>query len=284
MPKPAIPVFACDAETVVAEIRKIHAHPEWCVFQEVADATGGRASRRADAVALNMWPSRGLEIRGFEVKVSRGDLKREFEDPSKAEAVGKYCDTWCLAYPAGLIRPSDNVPLSWGLFEVSAKGGRYVKQPTARIPSMVTPVTRTFMAALARASYEEVHRVLNGGEWIRKKDIEARVQQAFDDGVRTAPERRDEEVLQLRAQVKLLKPLADVLGLDLEKAESWTAEKWKPAMELGLSLFSEFGFDTLDAVTKQIQRSLEQLKEVQASVGKLSYARRIKGTEKGKKK
>lgn len=274
--------FECDSETVVAAIRKTHAHPEWAVFQEVADATGSRASRRADAVALNLWPSRGLELRGFEVKVSRGDLQREIADPSKAEAVGKYCDTWCLAYPAGLIKPSDRIPLPWGLFEVSEKGGRYVKQPTAKLPNLVTPVSRLFMAALVRSSYEEIHSMLNSGEWVRKKDIEGKLEEAYRRGVKSAPDQYKADLQETQRQLRLLLPLAEVLGIELDGVKDWNSEKWKPALQLGLSLFSEFGFDTLDSVAKQLLRSIEQIREVHKNVVGLSLAGRVPTKEKKK--
>lgn len=36
--------------------------PEWAIFFEVGDGTGSAQRRWADAVAMNMYPSRGLEI------------------------------------------------------------------------------------------------------------------------------------------------------------------------------------------------------------------------------
>ena len=123
------------AANIYDAIVTAHPAPEWAVIAEVSDATGGRASRRADALAMNLWPSRGLEIRGFEIKVSRGDLKRELVDPAKAEAVGAFCHTWALAIPVGLVRASDNVPTCWGLFEVDEKGaGIWTRLPTIRSP------------------------------------------------------------------------------------------------------------------------------------------------------
>ena len=40
--------------------------PEWALFFEVADSTGlAGHGRYLDAVAMNLYPSRGLELHGF---------------------------------------------------------------------------------------------------------------------------------------------------------------------------------------------------------------------------
>ena len=45
--------------------------PGWATIRECSDRTGYR-NRTADLIALGIWPSRGLEIIGFEVKSFRG--------------------------------------------------------------------------------------------------------------------------------------------------------------------------------------------------------------------
>ncbi len=70
------------------------AAPEYAIMWEVADATGARHSRLADAVMMSLWPSRGLELHGVEIKVSRADWRREALTPQKAEKIAAYCDRW----------------------------------------------------------------------------------------------------------------------------------------------------------------------------------------------
>lgn len=70
--KPAPRITAADIEAALA---RIYSQPEWAILFDVGNATGGRATRRADAVAMSLWPSRGLELYGFEIKVSRADWK-----------------------------------------------------------------------------------------------------------------------------------------------------------------------------------------------------------------
>ena len=42
----------------------------------IVDGFAG-GGRYADAIAMNLWPSRGLAVHGFEIKISRGDWQRE---------------------------------------------------------------------------------------------------------------------------------------------------------------------------------------------------------------
>ena len=50
---------------------------------EVGNSTGAELKRYADAVAINQYPSRSFETIGMEVKISKGDLRRELEDADK---------------------------------------------------------------------------------------------------------------------------------------------------------------------------------------------------------
>lgn len=58
---------------------------EHAFLAHVRNAAGFDANRTFDAVAVNLWPSRGLSIHVYEVKVSRSDWKRELAKPAKAE-------------------------------------------------------------------------------------------------------------------------------------------------------------------------------------------------------
>ncbi len=134
---------------ICAILRERYKQPEWALFFEVANGTGGYAKRHADALAMNMYPSRGLSIIGFEIKVSRGDLNRELANPDKAEAVAQYCDEWYLVVPKGLIREEDMVPVPWGVMECEASNLRITKK-AERLDSK--PVTREFVAAVLRSA------------------------------------------------------------------------------------------------------------------------------------
>src|ERR1700693_1206177 len=66
-----------------AALKRYFLHPDYGIVFEVAKSTGHAAHRHLDAVAMDLWPSRGLELHGIEIKVSKQDLKRELADPAK---------------------------------------------------------------------------------------------------------------------------------------------------------------------------------------------------------
>ncbi len=87
--------------------------PEWAIVREVGNATGITCNRHADALALNLWPSRGMELHGFELKLSRGDWKRELDNPAKAESILRFCDRWWIvAGDAKIVLPGE-LPPTW---------------------------------------------------------------------------------------------------------------------------------------------------------------------------
>jgi hypothetical protein len=128
----------------------------WILLPQVRDATGARGNRTADAIALNAWPSRGLELHGFELKTYRGDWLRELKQPEKAESIFRYCDRWWIVTPApsdggralAIVLPQE-LPHTWGLIHVGADGGALVaKEAGALSPA---PLDRVFVAAMMRA-------------------------------------------------------------------------------------------------------------------------------------
>lgn len=106
------------ADDIRKALREHYSEPEWYLGFEVGNSTGSECARHADAVAVNAYPSRGFEVRGFEIKVSRADLKSELENGAKAEAVAKYCSYWFLVVPKGLTKDM-MIPEPWGIIEYS---------------------------------------------------------------------------------------------------------------------------------------------------------------------
>lgn len=132
---------------VNAALRARFCAPEWAIFFEVGDATGAQHRRWADAVAMNMYPSRGTEIHGFEVKVSRSDWTKELKTPEKSAPVQQYCDRWWIVTPAGIVKEGE-LPPTWGHFEVSP-GGK-IMQKVAAPKLEAIPVSRAFVASMLR--------------------------------------------------------------------------------------------------------------------------------------
>jgi hypothetical protein len=130
-------------------LRKKYIQPEWSIFFEVANGTGSNVRRHADALAMNMYPSRGLTILGFEIKVSHGDLVRELMNPDKAEEIAQYCNEWWLVVSEGVIRETDDIPRPWGVMEFKDGAFKITKKAEPLNPK---PVTKSFMAAVIRSA------------------------------------------------------------------------------------------------------------------------------------
>lgn len=129
-----------------AGLRKRYAGTEWALMFEVRNAAGFDATRSADAVAMSLWPSRGLELHGIEIKVSRSDWRNERKKPEKAEAVATFCDRWWIASPVDVV-PLDEIPVAWGLMEYDGDKWRVRKEAAV---TEAQPMTRSFLAALLR--------------------------------------------------------------------------------------------------------------------------------------
>ncbi len=136
------------AENLVHRLRERFPAPAWATLTEVRNGTGfQRDARTADALSMSVWPSLGLEIHGFEVKVSRTDWKRELADPGKAAEIQRFCDRWWVVAAPGVVQAGE-LPPTWGLLEPTGKTLR----ATTEAPKLgAEPITRLFLASLFRS-------------------------------------------------------------------------------------------------------------------------------------
>lgn len=152
------PTPAC---SVHEALRQHFAAPEFAYLSEVRNGTGyGRATTRtADAMAFSLWPSRGLELHGIEIKSARHDWLREKDNPEKADAIGKYCDRWWLAIGDASVADVGELPAPWGLL-VFVDGRIKVAKVAERLDAK--PIDRLLLAAILRRAAEgcadHVHR------------------------------------------------------------------------------------------------------------------------------
>jgi hypothetical protein len=135
-----------------AALKRHYPHPEYGIVFEVAAATGWRANRHIDAMAMSLWPSRGLDLHGIEIKVDRGDWRREKKNPAKAEELAQFCDYFWVAAPDCVV-PIAELPAAWGLLEL--RGTRIViTRPATKTPSI--DGGRALLAAVFRAAARPV--------------------------------------------------------------------------------------------------------------------------------
>jgi hypothetical protein len=134
---------------LLAALRQKFPEKSYALLSQVRDGTGyGSPGRTADALAMSLWPSRGLELSGFEMKVSRSDWLRELKQPEKAESIARYCDRWWLYVSDDNIVKDGELPTTWGLLVL--KGGKLVERVMA---PKLSPreLDRVFVASVLRS-------------------------------------------------------------------------------------------------------------------------------------
>lgn len=132
--------------------------PEWVFLPQVSNSTGTHHSRTADAIALNCYLSRGMELHGFEIKVTKQDWLSELKDPDKSIAVQQYCDRWWLVISKEEFVEKGMLPSTWGMMAVEAKAGKLrlkVIHPAPKLEAP-TPFTRGFVASVFRNAVDKV--------------------------------------------------------------------------------------------------------------------------------
>ena len=142
---------------IQAAMAKKWVAPEYAIMWEVGEGTGAMGGRYADAVIMSLWPSRGLELHGIEIKVTRADWKREAADPTKAEAIAKYCHRWYIHTPPGVVQDLSELPPAWGLREWDGRCWRTIREAGLRVPE---PITYRFLAAMMRRADNAMARMV----------------------------------------------------------------------------------------------------------------------------
>lgn len=146
--------------------------PAWAFIPMVRNAAGFNATRTMDGLAMGLWPSRGLELHGHEIKVSRGDWLRELKDPAKAEAFTNLVDRWWIVAGDAQIVAAGELPPTWGLMVATGRGLKVTVQ-APQLPKTDTPwMPKTFLAALLRAACRT--------QTVQPEEIKAAVSEALE--------------------------------------------------------------------------------------------------------
>lgn len=204
---PRIPRLTVTDSEVRAALRLRYPAGTFALMEEVGNGTGFKCNRHADAVAVGLWPSRGLFVEGIEIKVGRSDWLKELSQPDKADDIAKWCDFWWVAAGSDDIVREGELPPNWGLLVL--KGGKMLckKQAPKLDPQALD---RAFVAAMFRRVHEGQTAV---AEHARR--------QGFDDGVTRGPEQHQREVDRLKSEIGALetsiKRFEEASGVDLDR-------------------------------------------------------------------
>jgi hypothetical protein len=135
--------------------------PRYVFAPEVRNAAGFDATRSFDAVVVDTWPSSGLTVHIFEIKVTRSDWLRELKTPAKTQAALDRSDLFTVVAPAGVVK-LEELGEGWGLVEVKNGKLRTVVAPAnrsalgwdGRYERTYNPIPRSFAVALMRSVSE----------------------------------------------------------------------------------------------------------------------------------
>lgn len=241
------------AEDIRESLRKKFTRPEWALFFEVGNGTAGNLKRWADALAMNMYPSRGLAIVGFEIKVSRNDLKKELEQPKKAEAVGCFCNQWYLVVPKGLINDTDIIPAAWGILEYNNGSLRQTKKPSEL---SCQPVTKEFMAAILRRDDEAYAKnIAQQVESISEQRINE-LRQFHEEQLEKERESMKERHKQLRESINEFEKISGI------QINSYNGEELGKAVEIVQQLGKTGSYNLLNTVRRNMERFLTETEQI----------------------
>lgn len=170
------------ANDILALLKQRYSDPlRYACAAEVRSSTG-TYDRRFDFIAVNCWPSDGLKIEVFEIKISKSDLKHELEHPEKHNWAFSEIDTYWLVAPEDIV-DIDILPKKWGVMVVR-NGELFVKRkpiPLHDDAQHFDVIKRNFAISLIRAisSASLEKRLL----W---EEIKATKEQAYKDGFSAA--------------------------------------------------------------------------------------------------
>jgi hypothetical protein len=237
-------------------LRANYPPPAYACFDEVPETTGGRAFNRADLVVVGLWPSRGMEITGIEIKASRSDWLRELKNPKKAEAVFRFCDRWILATTSEEIVKGDELPPLWGL--VTVKSG---KLSWRVVPGRLKaePPTVGFFASLCRKAAEDRDAVR--ANWVPAAEVQARVNQELATWKKIEGDRlaraRFPEIAELEALRREVAMFQEATGVEIRNygARREIADALRAHREGRLKVQAEGQLEQ----TKALARSLQEV-------------------------
>ncbi len=124
------------AESLRSLIYSKYPEPSWISLSEIREGTGYNAGRSADVMSFGVWPSRGLEIIGFEIKCSRSDWTKELANPEKAEGLARYCNQWWLV-TCDNVAKIEEIPTNWGWYTATKDGLKVMKQAVSLNPQEI---------------------------------------------------------------------------------------------------------------------------------------------------
>lgn len=203
---------------IVDLIEKKYPLPAWVVLTQLRDGTGfATKGQSADAFAFGVWPSRGLEIHGFEVKSWRNDWLRELKRPDKAEFFFKHVDYWWLVSDQEVAK-IEEIPSNWGWMEVS---GRCLKIKKQAPKFEGVTIDRLFLMSIMRGV---------STAYVPREDLKKLVDIEKKQWQKEQEESVKDELKEAERRMKNIEDFEKITGLQIDKP--WSEDRGKKVGEL----------------------------------------------------
>jgi len=206
----------------------------WILFSHVRRYNGYDSSklRIADALALNLYPSKDCEIHGFEIKCTRGDWLSELKNVDKTNEFKQFCHRWWIVAPRDIIK-IEELPKDWGLMIPKGKT-LVIKRGASKLePKPLDQELFTVLLLKLKEKYEE------------KFDLNAIKREEFQNGYDQGKRVSEIEVAKLRSQISsnnaVMDKFEELTGVHLS---NWNVEKYGKAAAL-LMKREDFKLDQL---------------------------------------
>ena len=249
------------AEEVIGALRLKYPTGAYALLEQVGNGTGFNCGRHCDALVMSLWPSRGLDITGIEVKVRRSDWLKELGEPAKAEAIAKYCDYWFLAVgDENIVQPGE-LPPTWGLLVPTADGKMRCKTEAQRLSP--NALDRSFVASVMRqVAAQLTDEARLKAEYQRGEVAGRKAQEEYAERMRGI---RGDELRDLKEAVAKFEKASGV------NVNRWNGEQIGDAVRLVLS-----GYDgrVRDRLRRLHESALHIAKEVEDELGRTPDAPR----------
>jgi hypothetical protein len=135
--------------------------PRYAMAEHVRmDPGAGANGQILDAVTVDTWRSNGWALDGFEVKVSRSDLRRECNNVGKSQAWDGILNSFSIVAPYAVLHDwrTFGMPDTWGVLalvdgERRPTHLRWLRQPpTTTAYGKGAAVDRRIVASIARST------------------------------------------------------------------------------------------------------------------------------------
>lgn len=244
-----------------ASLRQLFPSNEYALVPQVRNGTGyAKTVRTADALALSLWPSKGITLSGFELKDSRSDVLKELGDSSKSDEIGKHCNHWWLVVSKESIIKKGELPPAWGLIVISEDGvARKVKNAPYR---EALPLDLPLMAAIFKA----VSRSDAVDENVIQQRIDSAIKKAEAAWLEAEKSRRERDSSDASTKLakiqKRMEEFRRETGIELLYAD-W---KWEPLMK-ATKFVMDGGLDNINTIVAWCDRISREGKKLLGETG-----------------